>query len=76
MQFEIHGVLAGGVLEAAGKAGVDGRGFGNWAANAPERNRRSISVDLIKEASVVIRPDIPAHVVESFLRVALSDLTE
>ena len=76
MQFEKHRVFAGGVLKGARKAGVNGRHLRDRPPHAPERNRRGVGIDLIKKATVVVWPDIPAHVVQSRLRVSLPDLPE
>ena len=76
VQFEIHRVLPGGMLKAARKPRVDGGGRSDWTTHAPEGNRRGVGIDLIQEAAVVVRPDVPTHVVQSGLRVALPDLTQ
>ena len=76
VQLEKHRVFAGGVLKGARKAGVNGRHLRDRPPHAPERNRRSVGIDLIKKATVVVWPDIPAHVVQSRLRVSLPDLPE
>ena len=76
MQFEVKGVLASGMLETTGEPGIDGRLVGDRAAYAPERNRSGIGVDLGKKAAVVVRPDVPAYVVQSGLRIALPHLPQ
>ena len=74
MQFEIHRILAGSVLEASRKAGINGRRIGDRAADAPQRDGGLIRVDLVEQPGVVVRPDLPADVIESGLVAPLLNL--
>ena len=74
MQTKIHRILARNVFEAARKPRIDGRSGSDGTADAPERDGGGIRVDLLKQPGVVVRPDEPAHIIESGLIAALSNL--
>ena len=74
MQSEIHRILARSVFEAARKPGIDGRGRSDGTADAPERDGGGVRIDLLKEPGVVVRPDEPAHIIESGLIAPLRNL--